>query len=638
MCHLKGFAFLNFSKISDIVCLECVFITSVSTLRMDMYASSQIPKQFHLGIMCKLLSLALLLVLSGASLGLPETNKYPENSTCPTWTTYDYSTNSCKCGKDIHQIVHCIHLDECPNNFEVSVLYGFCMTLNEDQTKAVVGSCPFSIKRFLYWDPRLIVPNDTSQLDKAVCRYTQRTGQLCGQCVNGTSPPVYSYYPQCVHCPAGTNNWAKYLAVSVLPTTLFFFGTVVIKFRAASPLMNGYIMFCQIVASPNILRHVAEIYYIHPHQQSITTGIYMSFLSIWNLDFFRMLYPPFCLHPNTSTLQTLSLDYITAAYPLVLIILTYTLVTLHYHNCRLVVCLWRPFFKCCIRFQRQWDIRNSLVDAFVTFLLLSYVKLLSVSFDILIPTIMWDSRKLKQPTVLYYNGTVKYFSKEHLSYAIPAITILLVCIFLPILLLCLYPCRCFQRLLNRCNFRCQALHTFMDAFQGCYKNGTNGTRDCRYFAALYLITRVAVHTSLAFSSVSFTNSVFVAVLAVIVFLLSYIHPYKKTIHNQLDIFFFLVILVGLSSLWIFQGNSTNLAESFDKVILWLVMPIPIMYPLCLVLYHIWKKSRRFQSATEWIRVFFSRSEQHRNWAESLPRRVILNETSGLLKRNRQSVP
>ena len=278
-------------------------------------------------------------MLSGASLGLPETNKHLENSTCPTWTIYDYSTNTCKCGRGIDRIVSCIHID---NTFEVSVLYGFCMTLNEDQTKAVVGSCPFSIQCFRNWDPWLVVPNDTSQLDKAVCRYTQRTGQLCGECVDGTSPPVYSYYPQCVHCPAGTNNWAKYLAVSLLPTTLFFFGTVVIKFQATSPFMNSYIMFCQILASPSILRRVEENYLYSPHEQSITTGIYVSFLSVWNLDFFRMLYPPFCLHPNTSTLQTLSLDYITAAYPLVLIILTYTLVTLHYYNCRLVVWLWRP--------------------------------------------------------------------------------------------------------------------------------------------------------------------------------------------------------------------------------------------------------------------------------------------------------
>ena len=582
-------------------------------------------------------SLILLVVFSGVSLGQKEPNDHYVNSTCPTWTIYDSSTNSCECGSNIHRIVSCILVDGCPKKFEISVIRGFCMTLNEDQTKTVVGSC-FSVPD-PYKEPRTthVVPNDTSQLDTDVCGYKQRTGQLCGQCVNGTSPPVYSYYPQCVDCPAGTNNWAKYLAVSVLPTTLFFVGVVVIKFRATSPLMSGYIMLCQIVASPSILRRVQESAFPHPHEQTTSTATYFSLISIWNLDFFRMVYPPFCLNPNATILQLLSLDYIIAAYPLVLIILTYTLVTLHYHNCRLVVWLWRPFLRCCIRFQRQWDIRNSLVDAFATFLLLSYVKFLSVSFDILTPTTVWDSRKVKQPTVLYYNGTVKYFSKEHLPYAVLAITVLLVFIFLPILLLCLYPCRCFQRLLNRCNFRCQALHMFMDAFQGCYKNGTNGTRDCRYFAALYLITRVAVHMSLAFSSVSFTNSVSVAVLAVVVFLLSYFHPNKKQAHNQLDIFFFLSILVATSSAWILQADRTTLAESSDRVILYSLALIPIMYPLCLVLYHIRRNSRRLQSATERIKAFFSRSERHHNWADSLPRRVVMDETSRLLKQERHNV-
>ena len=584
-------------------------------------------------------SLVLLVVLSGVYLGQKEPNDHHVNSTCPTWTIYNSSTNSCECGWIAYNywIVSCKLVDGSHKHFEISVVRGFCMTLNEDQTKTVVGSClsipvPNQTIRIAY-----VVPNDTSQLDAAVCGYTNRTGQLCGQCVNGTSPPVYSYYSQCVECPAGTNNWAKYLAMSLLPTTLFFFGTVVIKFRATSPLMNGYIMFCQIVASPTILRHVEEYNLFINHGKNNNIGIYYSLFSIWNLDFFRLLYPPFCLYPNTTTLQVLSLDYIIAVYPLVLIILTYTLVTLHYYNCRLVVWLWRPFLRCCIRFQRQWDIRNSLVDAFATFLLLSYVKFLSVSFDILTPTILWDSRAVTQSTVLYYNGTVKYFSKEHLPYAVLAITVLLVFVLLPILLLCLYPCRCFQRLLNKYNLRGQALHMFMDAFQGCYKNGTNGTRDCRYFAALYLITRVAVHMSLVFSSVFFTNSFSVAVLAVVVFLLSYFHPYQKEVHNKLDIFFFLSMLVVISSMWILQSFSTTLVVWSEGVILVLLAPIPIMYPLCLVLYHIWRKSRRLQSATEWIRAFFSKSKRHHNWADSLPRRVVMDETSSLLKRERQYV-
>ena len=273
------------------------------------------------------------------------------------------------------------------------------------------------------------------------------------------------------------------------------------------------------------------------------------------------------------------------------------------------------------------------MDAFATFLLLSYVKFLSVSFDILTPTILWDSRGVRQPTVLYYNGMVKYFSREHLPYAILAITVLLVFTLLPILLLCLYPCHCFQRFLNSCHLRNQAVHIFMDAFQGCYKDGTNGTRDCRCFAAIYLITRTAIHLSFAVSSVLFTNSIFIAVLATVVLLLSVFHPYKVKCYTQLDIFFFLIMLVFITSSYIFQDSVTNFKEHLDSVILSLLTQILIMYSLCLVSYHIWRKSRRLQSATERIRAFFSRSEQHQRWADSLPRRVIMDETSGLLKRN-----
>ena len=53
------------------------------------------------------------------------------------------------------------------------------MTLNENQTKEVVGSCPFGLKTFLYQNQRLqhTVPNDTSDLDRVVCGYTNRTLQ-----------------------------------------------------------------------------------------------------------------------------------------------------------------------------------------------------------------------------------------------------------------------------------------------------------------------------------------------------------------------------------------------------------------------------------------------------------------------------
>ena len=555
--------------------------------------------------------LASLVALSGAILDVKELNNFPVNTTCPPGTAYDPPQHNCTCVSNRARIISCRQHD---GEFEVGVLIGYCMTMNSKRSEVVVGSCPFISPT--HSKTYTTVPNNSAQLDGAFCGYAHRTGQLCGQCGNGTSPPVYSYYPQCVKCPAGTNNWAKYLTVSLLPTTLFFLATMILRFRATSPNLNGFIIFCQILSSPVILRRGNQLYmyrhtpyYVH---ERVIVDIYLSYISIWNLDFFRLVYPPFCLHPNATTLQVLSLDYIIAAYPLLLIILTYILVTLHYYNCRLVVCLWRPFLRCCIRFQRQCDIRNSLVDVFATFLLLSYVKLLSVSYDILTPSFVWNMTWTRQPTVLYYDGSVEYFSKEHLPYAVLAIIVLLVFTLLPIVLLCLYPCHCFQRLLNVCHLKCQALRTFMDAFQGCYKDGTNGTRDCRFFAAVYLITRVAVHLSLVLTLVSYNTSVFITLLLIVILLLSGFQPYKKQFYNVLDTFFLVSSVSFVSSLWIMQDFNTRLIEIADRVILLSLAPIPVLYPLCVLLYYVWKKSRRLQSATEWIRACFSRSVSYQS--------------------------
>ena len=454
--------------------------------------------------------------------------------------------------------------------------------------------------------------------------------------MDGYSPPVYSYYPHCVNCTSGTNNWPKYLAVSLLPTTVFFLGILTLRLRATSPLLNGYIMLCQIITAPPIQRLIA--YSIYAGHYKNTQAVKMSFIyfgciGIWNLDFFRLAYTPFCLHPNASTLQVLSLDYIIAAYPLTLIILTYTLVRLHYHNCTLVVWLWRPFISCFARCRRQWDIQNSLVDAFATFLLLSYVKFLSVSFDILMPTFSWDMDYRIQPAVLYYDGSIEYFGKDyvHLPYALLAIAVLLVFTFLPILLLCLYPCRCFQSFLNRYHLSSPALHTFMDIFQGSFKDGTNGTRDCRYFAAVYLIARVILYLSVGISIITFNTSMISSVLLFLIVLLVIFQPYKESLYNKLNICLMAILMMVSFSEMQFHLYVTWLERGVDTYLLFLVSPIPLLYPLCLLSYHVWKNAERFQ--TTMTRVFFQRSAAHQPTDSPLPQLGSMSESTALLENN-----
>ena len=120
------------------------------------------------------------------------------------------------------------------------------------------------------------------------------------------------------------------------------------------------------------------------------------------------------------------------------------------------------------------------------------MKILCASFD-LVPTQVYDKYGKGLGLYLFYDAELQYFGKEHLRYAILAVITTLVFNILPLLLLLLYPFQCFQQCLSTCRQRWHGLPIFIDAFQGCYKNGTEtGTRDCRYFAALYLITRITL--------------------------------------------------------------------------------------------------------------------------------------------------
>ena len=125
---------------------------------------------------------------------------------------------------------------------------------------------------------------------------------------------------------------------------------------------------------------------------------------------------------------------------------------------------------CFARFRMKWNLKGSVIHAFATFLLLSYSKLLTVSYSILDSTELYNNSERVGPVARYFDASIEYFSRQHLPFAVLAICILLVFVLFPMVLLLLYPMRSFQRCLGRCTrIRWQFLHTFADAFQGGYK-------------------------------------------------------------------------------------------------------------------------------------------------------------------------
>jgi hypothetical protein len=207
--------------------------------------------------------------------------------------------------------------------------------------------------------------------------------------------------------------------------------------------------------------------------------------------------------------------------------------------------LWRPAARLLFYVSQQWKnihVSNSLIQAFGTFILLSYVKIIN---DILMPVQLYNVSGQIVGLYVYYNGSLEYFGRDHLPYAVLAIFMFTTFNLMPLLLICLYPCRCFQSCLNCCRLNSQVLRTFMDAFQGCYKFEPY---DCRYWAAFYLFLRIAILVIFAL-----TQSGYVVLVAGILFVfvtsfLLVVRPYRVGVYNIIDSVILLsVILVCFSA-------------------------------------------------------------------------------------------
>jgi hypothetical protein len=134
-----------------------------------------------------------------------------------------------------------------------------------------------------------------------------------------------------------------------------------------------------------------------------------------------------------------------------------------------------------------------VIDSFATFFLLSYVKILSVSTDLLVFTAVLELPGNKTHYRIYYDASVEFFRGSHIPYALLAATLAIVCVITPTLILILYPFRCFQKCLSYYHIQWHFLHAFVDSFQGCYKDGTEpGTRDLRWFSAYDLVLRLGI--------------------------------------------------------------------------------------------------------------------------------------------------
>ncbi len=447
----------------------------------------------------------------------------------------------------------------------------YCATYNNQTNTIDVGKCVYNCERKkvdTVDDGYSRLPQNISELNSVTCGDLHRDKTLCGRCEDTYYPMAFSYNMSCIKCEQTHWNWLKLVLFVFVPLTVFCFLIIIFNINITSTYLHGFIFFSQAVSVPAMSRVIILSF---KGQSKYLTFIKIlgSFFSIWNLDILRAFSPPMCLHINS--LDILALDIVIGLYPLMLVVITHFMISLCDRRFKILRVTSKALLNVLPQLRIYFN-KYSVIDSFATFFVLSNVKFMSVCFDMLDSIIIYKvpfSLDVYHKYGLYYDASSTIYSRA--VRAVVTHLVLIVFTIFPILLLLLYPFKFFHRLLNMIPLRWHVLHTFVDVFQGGYKNRADGqTWDFRWFSSLFLILRLLVYVTYAItlSSVFFSYASMLTV--VIVILLIILQPFKNQQDGCINSCFLLLL-----SLWYISVIGMNLAQSIDVAL--------FFYGLCAVI-------------------------------------------------------
>lgn len=388
------------------------------------------------------------------------------------------------------------------------------------------GLCPVG---FCDGSP-IILGYTCKDVDSQLCGSRHRTGVLCGKCKKNMAVYYHSNEYNCGNCEHSQYGILFYVISELVPLTLLFLLIIVFGVSFTSGFANSFIFFAQVL---NFF-DVTSIGSIQLPQTLIyLTQVYQFIFGVFNLSFFKIERLSFCLFRGSTVLDILAFSYITALYALLML---------------LILILFLKYIPSCYSYLQRivflHSVRNSLIQAITALLILSYAQCAKVSFQILTAATLETEglQEVKNYKVVYLSGEMSFFGRKHIPYAIPAVLVLLL-MSVPPLLLIAYPtlpklwnlCSCHwcYREDRRCTDFCTSwflrLVPFMDAFQGCYKD------NCRYFAGLYFVYRLAFTMAFAFTDTVVSGYFCLEVIIIAILAIhALFQPYERRYYNIID--------------------------------------------------------------------------------------------------------
>ena len=448
------------------------------------------------------------------------------------------------------------------------------------QDNLYTAPCPTA-----YCNSTLLELNMSAESLKEYMCEANRQGFLCGECQNAT---VFfnSFYPACQedhNCALGP---LFYIVYEILPISIVFIVIILADISLTSGVACNAIFLAQIFNTINFLANGAG---------QFKPFYYIDFVyGIVDLDFNF----PFCFWSGASALQIKAMKYVSLLYAMGLVVVTITVV--NHCNCA------RLSRRLCRR-TRQ----TSIVQGIIAFLVICYSQCANNSFKILTMARVSSIGDIEVKRVVYYAGSISYFSLEHLPYAIPAVFILIVVVIpLPLVLffdpflLKIEGLLVQHHLLRSClpwtQFRMK-FKPFLDSFQGCFRD------DARYFAGLFFVYRVVIYvTSMMVKNTVEFNILLEAILIVMLTIQATVQPFEKKFDNIISCFVFAVLLlmntltVSVYLLDQAKGVSNELLVIYWVQFMLCCVPVVVGLGMCAKWFVIKIKNRKQTSVTNAI--------------------------------------
>ena len=480
------------------------------------------------------------------------------NTTCPTWYYYNNATGKCECGFQLS-------CSSDGNKIEIDIT--FCATpLGQAGDYYIGGSV------FLYISDNgsrhsSEMPGNTSQLEEVMCSPHNRTGFMCGECIDGHGPAVFSPTMNCVNCSEGISRYGviAYLLLQLSPTTVIFICLVIFRFNITSGPLLGYVFFCQTSTLWVVGYKWHAIYsYIIQHASkslNLLTLMSLTVANFWTLTFSRLYIQPFCVSEKLTLIDIQLLQFLFATYPLFLAIIAYILVELHTRNWRIVRILCNPFKLILKKANITLVVTSDTIfQAFASLFLLSNISVIFGMEKLLDKRKIHNSTGALQKNIISIDPTVEWFDHKHIMCILIAIVPFLLVSLFPSLLLLIYPTRLYQHLSRFLSARKRlAITAFAEAIHSCLKDGLNETTDYRALAAINLLFLIPFRQIIPIISslVGYSqNILFLIILVLILCVVSYTKPCKQTIAN-ISIIYHVFLYLILALVYYFWWNDSS---------------------------------------------------------------------------------